>query len=129
MSSVKKGKANKLKIGQKVEASPHLVDWYSGHLSWLFGQDKNGKDGYNKGEKEILEESLRDVYAWSNAKLGGLMPHGIVSHYGDYDCDIKTGKTLKRKNVYVDFIFKTEIGDIEYGAYFSESDLFGFKKI
>ena len=124
-----KGRLNKIKIGQKVKARQRLVDWYSSHLVWGFGHPVNDDPSYVSGEKEIRNESLARVYSWTLAKLSGKMPTGIVTHYGaDGDWDDKKKENIRgRKCVWVEFTFKTELGDLNYGSYVSEKDLEAIK--
>ena len=35
MDDQKKGKKNKLRVGDKVRAKPSWVDWHSSHIAWL----------------------------------------------------------------------------------------------
>lgn len=113
-----KGKRNKLKLGDRVKAKQSLVDWCSSHLSWSYGR-KTNDPAYSKDEKEISVEDLSSVYLWSLAKLGNKMPRGAVDHYGASDND----EGVDRNNVYINFTFKTELGNMEYGAYVHEKDL------
>jgi hypothetical protein len=127
--SDKPGKKNKLKVGQKVRALPQLVDWFASHLTWSYGKKASGKDGYGEGEREIRVEDLPQVYVWIHSKLSKKMPIGIVSHFGNSDYSQKSGKPLAgRKCVWIDFKFKTELGEATYGTYVSERDLVLVKK-
>lgn len=118
-SDKKKGKKNKLKVGQKVRARSSLVDWYSSHLVWSYSRAPKNSDGYTDGEKEIDVSDLPKIYAWARARLMNKMPVGVVTHYGAHDNDDK----IDRKNVGVVFTFKTEMGNITYNTYVQEKDL------
>ena len=120
-----KGKKNRLKVGQKVVARPKLVDWNASHLSWCAGKPVRGDSSYNDGQLEIGPEELSFVYIWTNAKLSGKMPVGVVTHYGADD-DTKNSKGEKivgRKNVFVEFKVRTSFGNLKYGCYVPETDL------
>jgi hypothetical protein len=116
---LKKGKKNKLKVGQKVVAKQRLVDWTASHLCWCVGKLVKDDSAYDKGQTEIPLESLDYVYMWSGAKLSGKMPTGVVTHYGMADNDDR----IDRKNVYIEFTFKTGLGNLKYGCYVHEKDL------
>ena len=114
-----KGKYNRLKIGQKVRAKKELIDWHASHLCWSYSRLMNGTDGYMDGDREIEVADLPKVYVWSFAKLSKKIPTGVVKHYGAGDND----DGVDRKNVWVEFTFKTELGAIPYGTYVSEKDV------
>lgn len=111
-----KGKKNKLKVGQKVKAKPSLIHWHATHLCWSLSTPAPNNSGYDKNDREIEEDNLKDVYVWSRAKLSGEMPFGIVSHYGSED-------EFGKKPVWVEFTFKTELGNIPLGTYVEEKYL------
>jgi len=115
--------ANKYRIGQKVKAKLSLVDWLSSHFCWSYGKLMDNDLSYSKGEKEIGQEDLYTLYVWSRAKLGNKMPTGVVRTYGadEYKNGLKS--KAKRKFVWVDFKFNTELGQIVSGHYVSEKDL------
>jgi hypothetical protein len=119
MSGFYKGKKNKLKIGQKVRALPSLVKWHASHLSWSLGLAITEDGAYDKGQREIPLESMENVYVWSGAYLSGKMPTGVVDRYGAPDND----DGIDRNNVYVEFTFKTGLGNIKYGTYVHERDV------
>ena len=110
---LKAGEGNKLKVGQKVKATKHLVNWTTSHISWLHGVSVSKDSTYREGEKEIQEKSLPEIYAWIDAKLTGDMPRGVVKHYGGTDEGTK-------KCLYVEFKFKTAIGVVTISEYASE---------
>ena len=125
MNDSKPGKKNKVRVGQKVKLVTEGMKWYAYHLSWSMGENKHGKDGYSKGEKEIPANSLMDVYFILSCHLSSNMPYGFVSHFGsegDYDKNGKYSEQLKC--VWVDFYRNDpEFGLIEWGTYVSEKDL------
>lgn len=122
-----KGKLNKLKVGQKVQAKPSLVDWYANHLTFCYGK-RVSPDDSGSDEKEIPSESLEKVFIWSRAKLGNLMPKGAVSHFGSEDWSDKLQRHINRKCVWVDFTFFTELGIIKEGIYVSEKNVVALPK-
>ena len=118
-----KGKRNKIRIGQKVRAKKSLIDWYAHRLYWLFGRVTDN-EAYTKGEMEVSQQDLDKIYALTWAKLGNKTPSGVVAHYGCPDND----DGVDRKNLWVNFIFKTELGDIEYGTYIHEENVVALSK-
>ena len=118
MDDQKKGKKNKLKVGDKVRAKKTWVDWHSSNIAWLFAALRED------GEREIREQDLSQVYFLCSAKLSGKMPTGVISRYGADDND----DNISRKNVYVTFTLNTELGDIQYSCYVAEKDLELIKK-
>lgn len=118
---LKRGRSNKLKVGQKVTASKRLVEWYATHTNCCWGI----KD-LETGDKEVPKVSLRACYSWVRAYLTGELPKGTVKYYGaSDDWSEKAKKNIKnRKNVWVEFKFKTtEFGNETCGHYVSEEDL------
>jgi hypothetical protein len=93
-------KKNRLKVGQKVKAKLGLAEDNVKNLVLYYGV--GGK---------ILERHLPEIYAWIGAHLSKTGPMGIIKHYGTED------------NVFVEFVFDTELGPFEYGTYVSEKDL------
>lgn len=122
------GNLNKLKIGQKVRATPRLVDWFSSHFSWAYGSTPPENTGYCEGEKEIRVENMNSLFIWSWAKLSGKMPTGVVTHYGAEDWDEKSKKHVNRKCVWVVFTLRTGFGNVTNGTYVSELDLVALPK-
>lgn len=118
-SDKKKGKKNKLKIGQKVKALPNLVDWHARRLSWSYGKKVSDDQSYNEGEKEISLENLRDVYFWTFSYLSGKMPKGVIDHYGSEGND----DGIDRKSVWVVFTLKTKFGKIVHETFVDEKNL------
>lgn len=123
-----KSRFNKIKVGDKVEISNRAIDWYTEHLTWLYGRAVNGDKAYDSNDKEIASKDLSEVYAWVGARLSGKKPVGIVTHYGERDHDNKSGKSLKKKYVHVTLTFKTGAGIIKNSVYVSERDLKVLKK-
>jgi len=119
-----KGKKNKFNVDQKVMAKQSLIDWHSSYLCWSYGRKAPENAGYGEGEKEIDVEDLPKVYIWSLYRLSGKTLSGVVSHYGARDNE----EGVDRKNVWVIFTFKTELGNIKYGTYVHEKDLMRVKK-
>jgi len=124
MGDHKKGKRNKLRVGDKVRAKQTWVDWHSSRISWLFGKRVENDGSYLKNEKEIPLESLSEAHFLTYSKLSGKMPTGVISRYGADDND----DNISRKNVYVTFTLDTELGDIQYSCYVAEKDLELIKK-
>jgi hypothetical protein len=117
-----KGKKNRLLLGEKVQATPEMVDWYARHFVWSYGAPAPEGQGYSKGEKEIRFQDLASVYVWSLARISGKCPRGITKHYGA-EAD-EPGK----KCIWVEFTFKTELGDIAYRTYVDEKNLKSLKR-
>ncbi len=113
-----KGKKNQMKIGDKVRAKSTWVDWHASNIAWLFCAPND------KGEKEIRNENLSEVYFLLNAKLGNKRPTGVISRYGCFDND----DDIDRKNVFVTFTLDTEFGDVQYSCYVHEKDVEVIKK-
>jgi hypothetical protein len=121
---LKKGKRNRLRVGQKVEAKQQMVDWHASHLSWCAGKPVHGDSAYDIGQKEVRIEDLSFVYIWTFAKLSGKMPTGTVVRYGALDDTYdEDGKILDRKNVFVEFKVRTAFGVLKYSCYSYESEL------
>lgn len=113
MYSDKRGKRNKLKIGDKVISTKEDVDWNASHLCWSFGRDASSKEGYSEGEREFGIEDLRIVGSHIWYMLSNKQPRGTVLGFGAKDND----NGIDRNNVYVEFDFKTPFGNFKYGAY------------
>jgi hypothetical protein len=117
-----RGKLNRLTIGREVQATVGLVDWYSKHLVWFYGAPVGNDPAYPEDGREIAISDLTKVYVWARAKLSGELPKGIVSHYGSVE------GIPNKKCVWVRFLFKTELGPIEYGTYVGENRVKLLKK-
>jgi hypothetical protein len=112
----KKGKKNKLKVEDKVQAKPELVKWYVEHLNEL---------NLVPGHTELMEKDYGDVANWLSHYLTKKMPVGKVLAYGA--ADIEPSKEDPNKwvdakdlnNVYVEF--KMRYG--KYRTYVSERSL------
>ena len=100
----KKGKKNKLKIGDEVEFTPECVEWFATHLVDNYSQ---AHDCYYK--REILK-NLGDIHGWLDAYLSKKMPKGKVIGYGADD-EIKGFNNVRVRH-------KFKHGWIE--AYYSE---------
>lgn len=111
---IKKGKKNKLKIGDKVKAKQSLVDYQTSHICTSYSVP-----GENSYDRIIHKDHFQAIYLWLRAKLTGEMPVGTVEHYG-MDGD---GKERGLKCVYIRFKVKTDIGTLVDDMYFGENDL------
>ena len=119
----KKGKKNKLKIGDKVQITREQVEWFSNNLAWLYGLWKT--DEYHKDEKyrEIPAAKSEEVLFWMVAYHAKIKPRGKVTRYGADD-DIKEG----RKNVRVELVLPKKIEELvgkklTYVGFFCEDHL------
>ena len=101
-----RGKKNRVKIGQLVTAKKSIVDWYTDHLSWSYGRPPLDPSGYSPDQREIHAQDLPSVYFWVLVRLSGKMPTGVVTGYGARD----NGDGVDRNNLWVDFVFETELG-------------------
>jgi hypothetical protein len=112
----KKGKKNKLKIGDKVQATQNLVSYYVTHLNENF---------LVPSKTEFKEESYPDIANWLSAHLTKKLPKGKVIGYGATACypskkDSNKWEDKKDElNVCVEF--KMRYG--KYRAYYSENNL------
>lgn len=119
MDHKKRGKGNRLKIGDVVQVKPECVKWHATHLAWCYAKPAPKDDGYSEGDKEIDPESLSSVLGWAHAHFTARCPIGIVTHYGATD----DGKVKDRKNVYVQLMFRVGSIRIPYGTYLAEHSL------
>lgn len=119
--SYKKGKANKLNVGDKVQMTPEALSWYVAHLN----------SNYKRSSaEEIDEEDYETVASWLYAKIKNKMPKGKVigygsSAYGPTKDDPETWVELKNQQcVYVEL----SLAYCKYRTYMHERDLVKSKK-
>lgn len=94
MTEFKKGKKNKLKIGDTVEITPECVEWFATHLVDNYSQEHNCYYG-----REILT-GFKGIHGWLDAYLSKKIPKGKVIGYGS------NSVTQGYSNVYIEVKFK-----------------------
>jgi len=114
--SYKKGKANKLNVGDKVQMTPEALEWYVAHLNSNYKRPN---------ADEIDERSYGPVASWLHAKIKNKMPEGKVMGYGasasgPTEDDPETWVELKNQQcIYVEL----QLAYCKYDTYMHERDL------
>ena len=120
MEHLKPGKKNKLKIGQKVQATLDFIDWKIRHLSWCYGVRVENDTSYGDNEKEIRIQDLPIIYALLSSFYTGEMPVGVVTEFGSIENGLKFVRVI--------FWFKTDCGLLKYETYVDEYQLVKYGK-
>jgi hypothetical protein len=95
---------NDFMIGEEVQATRKLINWYGRNLNFCYVIPK---------EKEIRPKYLKEAYFWLMCYTTKFRPKGKVTTYGDREDD------SIRKNLGVEF----KIGRRKMFAFVSEDDL------